>query len=44
MKKKRIPVVWVRSLMSLYEEAMTGVKVNSKLLEELDIKVRMLGM
>ena len=41
MRKKGIPEVMVRSVMSLYEGAKTRVRVESKLSEEFEVKVRM---
>ena len=41
MRKKGIPEVLVRSVMSLYEGAMTRVRVDSELSEEFDVKVVM---
>ena len=41
MRKKGIPEVFVRSVMSLYEGAKTRVKVDSELSEEFEIQVRM---
>ena len=42
MRKKGIPEVLVRSVMSLYEGAMTRVIVDSELSEEFEVKVGML--
>ena len=39
MKKKGIPEVLVRSVMSLYEGAKTRVRVNSELSEAFEVKV-----
>ena len=39
MRKKRIPEVLVRSVMSLYEGAKTRVRVNSQLSEEFEVNV-----
>ena len=41
MRKKGIPDVWVKSIMSLYEGAKRRVKVNFKLSEEFEVKVEM---
>ena len=41
MRKKGIPEVLVRSVMSLYEGAMTRVSVDSELSEEFEVKVGM---
>ena len=41
MWKKGIPEVLVRSVMSLYEEAKTNVRVDSELAEEFGVKVGM---
>ena len=41
MRKKGIPEVLVRSVMSLYEGAKTRVRVDSELSEEFDVKVGM---
>ena len=41
LRKKGMPKVLVRSVMSLYEGAMTGVRVDSELSEELEVKVGM---
>ena len=41
MRKKGIPEVLDRSVMSLYEGAKTRVKVDSELSEELEVKVGM---
>ena len=41
MRKKEILEVMVRSVMSLYEGAKTGVRVNSELSEEFAVKVGM---
>ena len=38
-RKKRIPEVMVRSVMSLYEGAVTKVRVDSELSEEFEVKV-----
>ena len=40
-RKKEIPEVWVKSLMSLYKGAKTGVRVCSELSEEFEVYVRM---
>ena len=42
MRKKEIPEVLVRSVMSLYEGAKTRVRVDSELLEEYEVKVGLL--
>ena len=39
MRKKGIPKVLVRAVMSLYEGAKTGVRVDCELSEEFDVKV-----
>ena len=39
MRKKEIPQVLVRSVMSLYEEAKTRIRLDSCLSEEFDVKV-----
>ena len=41
MRKKGIPEVLVRSVMSLYEGAKTRVRVDYELSEEFDVKVGM---
>ena len=41
MRKKRIPEVLVRSVMSLHEGAKTIVRVDSELSEEFEVKVRL---
>ena len=41
MRKKGIPEVLVRSVMSLYEGAKTRVRVDTELSEELEVKVGM---
>ena len=41
MRKKGIPEVMVRSVMSLYEVAKTRVRVDSELSEEFEVKVGM---
>ena len=41
MRKNETPVVLVRSVISLYEGAKTRVRVDSKLSEELKVKVGM---
>ena len=41
MRKKRIPEVLVRSVMSLFEGAMTRVIVDSELSEKFEVKVGM---
>ena len=41
MRKKGIPEVLVRSLMSLYEGAKTRVRVYSELSDEFEVKVQM---
>ena len=41
MRKKRIPEVLLGSVMSLYDEPKTGVRVDSELTEELEVKVEM---
>ena len=41
MRKKRIPDVLVRSVMSLYEGAKTRLRVDSELSEEFEVKVGM---
>ena len=41
MRKKGIPEVLVRSVMSLYERAKTRVRVDSEMSDELEIKVEM---
>ena len=41
MRKKGIPEVFVRSVMSLYEGAKTRVRVDSELSEEFEVKVGM---
>ena len=41
MRKKGIPKVLVRSVMSMYEGAKTIVRVDSELSEEFDVKVGM---
>ena len=41
MRKKRIPEVLVRSVMSLYVRAKTRVRVDSELSEEFEVKVGM---
>ena len=41
MRKKGIPEVCVRSVMSLYEGAKTRVRVDSELPEEFEAEVRM---
>ena len=41
MRKKGIPDVLVRSVMSLYDGAKTRVRVDSELSEEFEVKVRM---
>ena len=41
MRKKEIPEVLVRSMMSLYEGAKTRVRVDSELSEEFEVKVGM---
>ena len=41
VRKKKIPEVLVRSVMSLYEGAKTRVRVDSELSEEFEIKVGM---
>ena len=41
LRKKEIPVVWGKSVMSLYEGAKTRVRVDSELSEEVDVKVGM---
>ena len=41
MLKKGIPDVLARSMMSLYEGARIGVRVDSELLEEFEVKVGM---
>ena len=41
MRKKEIPQVLIRSLMSLYEGAKTRVRVDSELSEEFAVKVEM---
>ena len=41
MKRKAIPEVLDRSVMSLYEGAMTVVRVDSELSEEFEVKVGM---
>ena len=41
MRKKGIPDVLVRSVMSLYEGAKTRVRVDSELSEEFEVKVGM---
>ena len=41
MRKKKIPDVLVRSVMSLYEEAKTRVRVDSELSEEFEVKIGM---
>ena len=41
MRKKGIPDVLVRPVMSLYEGAKTSVRVDSKLSEEFEVKVGM---
>ena len=41
MRKKEIPDILVRSVMSLYEGAKIRVRVNSELSEELEVKVGM---
>ena len=42
LRKKGIPEVLVRSVMSLYEGAKTRVRVDSELSEEFEVKVEML--
>ena len=42
LRKKEIPEVLVRSVMSLYEGAKTRVRVDSELSEEFEVKVGML--
>ena len=39
--KNGIPEVLARSVMSLFEGAKTGIRMDSELLEEFDIKVEM---
>ena len=39
LRKKGIPEVLVRSVMSLHEGAKTRVRVDSELLEEIEVKV-----
>ena len=41
MRREWIPEALVRSVMSLYEGARTTVRVDSKLSEEIDVKVGM---
>ena len=41
MRKKGIPEALVRSVVSLYEGAKTRVRVDSVLLENFEVKVRM---
>ena len=41
MRKKGIPEVLVRSVMSLYERAKTRVRVDSELQEEFEVKAGM---
>ena len=41
LRKKEIPDVLVRSVMSLYERAKTWVRVNSELSDEFEVKVGM---
>ena len=41
MRKKGIPEVLVRSVMSLYEGAKTGVRMDSELSEEFEVRVGM---
>ena len=41
MSKKGIPVVLVRSVMSLYEGTQTKVRVNYEMSDEFEVKVRM---
>ena len=41
MRKNRIPAVFVRSVMSLYEGAKTRVRVDSELSDEFEAKVVM---
>ena len=41
MRKKGIPEVLVRTVMCLYEGAKTRVRVDSKLSQELEVKVGM---
>ena len=41
MRKNRIPAVFVRSVMSLYEGAKTRVRVDSELSEEFEVEVVM---
>ena len=40
MRKKGIPEVLVRSVMSLYEAASTRIRVDSELSEEFEVEVR----